>query len=60
LGKIWCQDSGITDEENATFLGDADAARKRKGLIDQERSAFSGNSGFDSRVSGQGSTAGQY
>lgn len=61
LSQIWGNGQyGLTDEENAVFFGDKDATRKRKRLIDTERAAFSGSSGFNPGVSGRGSTAGQF
>jgi hypothetical protein len=61
LSQIWGQgDWGLGQAEQATFYGNAQAKRKRKGLIDTERAAFSGRSGFDSRVSGRGSSAGSF
>ena len=61
LSRIWGNsDWGIGEAEQATFYGNAGARKKRKGLIDRERAAFSGRSGFDSRVSGRGSSAGAF
>lgn len=61
LADIWGRgDFTLSEAEDATFFGNAQARKKRKGLIDTERAAFSGRSGFDSRVSGRGSTAGSF
>lgn len=61
LADIWGRgDFTLNEAEDATFFGNAQARKKRKGLIDTERAAFSGRSGFDSRVSGRGSTAGSF
>lgn len=60
LGEIWGTDYNLSDAEAGTFFGNAEAERKRKRLVSQERAAFSGASGFDPRVSGRGSTAGQF
>ncbi|HET7415521.1 MAG TPA: hypothetical protein VFI97_07480 [Arthrobacter sp.] len=61
LSQIWGTGGwDLNQEEQATFFGDKNATRKRKRLIDTERAAFSGASGFNPSVSGQGSTAGLF
>lgn len=61
LADIWGKgDFTLSEAEDATFFGNSAARKKRKGLIDREVAAFSGRSGFDSRVSGRGSTAGSF
>jgi hypothetical protein len=62
LASIWGRgdDWTLGDAEQATFFNDATARRERRGLIDRERAAFSGRSGFQSGVSGRRSTAGSF
>lgn len=62
LASIWGRgnDWTLEEAEDATFFGDAKARRERQGLINQERAAFSGASGFRAGVSGRRSSAGQF
>lgn len=60
LAGIWGSDWSLEQAEDATFFGNAPALKKRKRIIDTERAAFSGASGFDPRVSAQSSTAGAF
>ena len=62
LASIWGRgdDWTLEEAEDATFFNDAEAQRERRGLIQQERAAFSGASGFRAGVSGRRSSAGQF
>lgn len=62
LSKIWGggDEWTLDDAEDATFFGNAAATQERRRLVQQERAAFSGASGFDSRVSGRRSSAGSF
>ena len=61
LASIWGQgDWSLSEAEDATFFGNAAAKKKRKDIVDRERAAFSGRSGFDARVSGRGNSAGSF
>jgi hypothetical protein len=55
LGGIYGDPYSVKDAEDDLFLGSAEAANRRKSLVDKEKATFSGRTLADSRSLGGGS-----